>query len=82
MTEFSFFSELWSNPQLKPLLIEFMPNWIKAMTPEGKPVEEAKIEDFLQQQPLIKFPYFTGGEVDAQKIKTFVEQINQLTYNP
>ena len=82
MTEFSFFSELWSNPQLKPLLIEFMPNWIKAMTPEGKPVEEAKIEDFLQQQPLIKFPYFTGGEVDAQKIKTFVEKINQLTYNP
>lgn len=82
MTEFSFFSELWSNPQLKPLLIEFMPNWIKAMTPEGKPVEEAKIEDFLQQQPLIKFPYFTGGEIDAQKIKTFVEQINQLTYNP
>ena len=82
MSEFSFFSELWSNPQLKPLLIEFMPNWIKAMTPEGKPVEEAKIEDFLQQQPLIKFPYFTGGEVDAQKIKTFVEQINQLTYNP
>jgi beta-glucosidase len=82
MTEFSFFSELWSNPQLKPLLIEFMPNWIKAMTPEGNPVEEAKIEDFLQQQPLIKFPYFTGGEVDAQKIKTFVEQINQLTYNP
>ena len=82
MTEFSFFSELWSNPQLKPLLIEFMPNWIKAMTPEGKSVEEAKIEDFLQQQPLIKFPYFTGGEVDAQKIKTFVEQINQLTYNP
>ena len=82
MTVFSFFSEFWSNPQLKPLLIEFMPKWIKAMTPEGKPVEEAKIEDFLQQQPLIKFPYFTGGEVDEQKIKAFIEQINQLTYNP
>jgi beta-glucosidase len=82
MTEFSFFSELWGNPQLKPLLIAFMPKWIKAMTPEGKPVEEAKIEDFLQQQPLIKFPYFTGGEVDEQAIKSFVEQINQLTFNP
>jgi beta-glucosidase len=82
MTEFSFFSEFWSNPQLKPLLIAFMPKWIKAMTPEGKPVEEAKIEDFLQQQPLIKFPYFTGGEVDEQKIQAFVEQINQLTFNP
>ena len=82
MTVFSFFSEFWSNPQLKPLLIEFMPKWIKAMTPEGKPVEEAKIEDFLQQQPLIKFPYFTGGEVDEQKIKAFIEHINQLTYNP
>ena len=82
MTMFSFFSEYWENPQLKPLLIEFMPNWIKAMTPEGKPVEEAKIEDFLQQQPLIKFPYFTGGEVDEQKIKAFVEQTNKLTFNP
>ena len=82
MTQFSFFSELWNNPQLKPLLIEFMPKWIKAMTPEGKPVEEAKIEDFLQQQPLIKFPYFTGGEVDEQKIKAFVEQTNKLTFNP
>ena len=82
MTEFSFFSEFWSNPQLKPLLIAFMPKWIKAMTPEGKPVEEAKIEDFLQQQPLIKFPYFTGGEVNEQKIQAFVEQINQLTFNP
>ena len=82
MTEFSFFSEFWSNPQLKPLLIAFMPKWIKAMTPEGKPVEEAKIEDFLQQQPLIKFPYFTGGEVDEQKVQAFVEKINQLTFNP
>lgn len=82
MSNFSFFSEFWSNPQLKPLLIAFMPNWIKAMTPEGKPVEEAKIEDFLQQQPLIKFPYFTGGEVDEQKIQAFVEQINKLTFNP
>lgn len=82
MTEFSFFAELWSNPQLKPLLIDFMPKWIKAMTPEGKPVEEAKIEDFLQQQPLIKFPYFTGGEIDEQQIKAFVNKINQLTFNP
>ena len=82
MTKFSFFSEFWTNPQLKPLLIAFMPKWIKAMTPEGKPVEEAKIEDFLQQQPLIKFPYFTGGEVDEQKIQAFVEKINQLTFNP
>ena len=82
MTEFSFFAELWNNPQLKPLLIDFMPKWIKAMTPEGKPVEEAKIEDFLQQQPLIKFPYFTGGEVNEQQIKVFVDQINQLTFNP
>jgi beta-glucosidase len=82
ITEFSFFSELWSNPQLKPLLIDFMPKWIKALTPEGKTLEEAKIEDFLQQQPLIKFPNFTGGEVDEQQIMDFVDQINQLTFNP
>jgi beta-glucosidase len=82
MTEYSFFSEIWNNPQLKPLLIDFMPKWIKAMTPDGKQVEEAKIEDFLQQQPLIKFPYFTGGEVDDSQIKAFVQKINRLTFKP
>jgi beta-glucosidase len=81
-TEYSFFAEFWNNPELKPLLIDFIPKWVKAMTPEGKPVEEAEFEDFLQQQPLIKLPYFTGGEVDHAQIQAFIERANKLTYSP
>ena len=81
-TEYSFFAEFWNNPELKPLLIDFIPKWAKAMTPEGKSVEEAEFEDFLQQQPLIKLPYFTGGEVDHAQIQAFIEQANKLTYTP
>ena len=81
-TEYSFFAEFWNNPQLKPLLIELMPAWIKSLTPEGKPLEEARIEDFLQQQPLIKLPYFTQGEVSEENIKAFLDRCNKLTYSP
>ena len=81
-TEYSFFAEFWNNPQLKPLLIELMPAWIKSLTPEGKPLEEARIEDFLQQQPLIKLPYFTRGEVSEANIKAFLDRCNKLTYSP
>jgi len=82
MNEYSFFSEFWSNPQLKPLLIELMPQWIKSLTPEGKNLEEADIQDFLQQQPIIKFPYFTLGEVDKEKIRAFIERCNKLRFFP
>ena len=81
-TEYSFFAEFWNNPQLKPLLIELMPAWIKSLTPEGKPLEEARIEDFLQQQPLIKLPYFTRGEVSEANIKAFLDRCNKLAYSP
>ena len=81
-TEYSFFAEFWNNPKLKPLLIDFIPKWVEAMTPEGKPVEEAVFEDFLQQQPLIKLPYFTSGEVNHSQIQDFIERCNQLTYSP
>ena len=80
--EYSFFAEFWNNPELKPLLIDFIPKWIKSLTPEGKPIEEARIEDFLQQQPLIKLPYFTGGEVNHEQIRAFIERCNKLTYSP
>ena len=82
MTEYSFFAEFWNNPQLKPLLIKLMPNWIGTLTPEGKSLEEADIHDYLQQQPMVKFPYFTSGEVNKEKIQTFVEKINELQFSP
>jgi beta-glucosidase len=81
-TEFSYFYDFWHNPQLKPHLIELMPNWIQEMAGPDQAPEGAQIDDFLEQQPLIKYPYFTGGEVDHADIKAFVEKCNQLTYTP
>ena len=81
-SEFSFFREFWSNPELRPLLIELMPNWVHSHVGDGQPPEQAAIQDFILDQPLIKFPYFTGGEVDAGQIRAFVEQCNSMTFTP
>ena len=72
----------WSNPQLKPLLIELMPGWIGSQVADGQPLEAAVIQDFLQDQPMIKFPYFTLGEVDAGQIRAFIASCNELTFTP
>ena len=79
---YSFFREFWSNPDLKPLLIDLMPTWIGSHTPAGMSPADANIQDFLQDQPIIKFPYFTGGEVDAAMIAEFIARCNALTYTP
>ena len=82
LSEYSFFRELWSNPQLKPLLVELMPKWLASQVAEGQPLEEAGIQDFLQDQPMIKFPYFTGGEVSAEQVRGLIARCNQMTYTP
>jgi beta-glucosidase len=81
-SQYSFFREFWSNPELKPLLIELMPKWLGSNVAEGKPPEEAVIHDFLQDQPMIKFPYFTMGEVNAEQIKAFIAECNSMTFTP
>jgi beta-glucosidase len=81
-SQYSFFREFWSNPELKPLLIELMPKWLGSHIGEGKPLEEAVIQDFLQDQPMIKFPYFTMGEVNVEQIKEFIAECNSMTFTP
>jgi len=81
-SEYSFFREFWSNPELKPLLIELMPKLLGSQAGDGKPLEEAVIQDFVQDQPMIKFPNFTMGEVSAEQIKAFIAQCNAMTYTP
>lgn len=81
-SEYSFFREFWSNPELKPLLIELMPTWFASQVGDGALLEEAVIEDFIQDQPLIKFPYFTAGEVNADQVKAFIARCNGMTYTP
>ncbi len=81
-SEYSFFREFWSNPELKPLLIELMPKWFASHVGDGQPLEDAEIQDFIQDQPLVKFPYFTAGEVNADQIKAFVVRCNTMTFTP
>jgi len=80
--EFTFFRVLWEDDQTRPLLIEWMPAWIGSHAAEGEPPSEAEIPDFLLDQPLLKFPYFTGGEVTRQQIDALIEKCNTMTYSP
>jgi hypothetical protein len=41
-----------------------------------------KIPPFLLEQPLIKFPYITAGEVSKQQIDDLIERANQRTFTP
>ena len=80
--EYSFFREFWNNEDTKALLIELMPEWIGGQVQEGESVAEANIHGFLQDQPIIKFPYFTAGEITSKQIAAFLEKCNALTYTP
>ena len=82
LSEYTFFREIWSDPQLQPLLIELMPEWLGGHVAEGQPLEEAVIQDFIQDQPMIKFPYFTGGEVSAAGVRGLIARCNEMTYTP
>ena len=81
-SEYSFFREFWSNPELKPLLVELMPEWLDSLAGDGRPPEEAVVQDFLQDQPMIKFPYFTMGEVSAEQVEAFIARCNALSFTP
>jgi beta-glucosidase len=82
LSEYSFLRELWSNPDLKPLVVEFMPAWLQSQAPDGGAPEAAEIAPFLLDQPLIKFPQFTAGEVIRADIDTLVERANAMTFIP
>jgi beta-glucosidase len=81
-TQYSFFREIWSNPELKPMLIELMPNWLRSQAPDGRSASQARVENFLQDQPMIKFPAITLGEIDAEDVKAFIQRCNSLTFTP
>ena len=80
--EYTFLRVLWENEQTKPLLIDLMPDWIGSHTAAGSPLEEADIQDFLLDQPLIKLPYFTAGEVTRERVAAMIEACNAMTYRP
>jgi beta-glucosidase len=80
--EYSFLSEFWNNPELQPLVIELMPKWLGLFKGKSKSLADAKIPHFLVEQPLVKFPAFTGGEVTSAAIADLIQRANQLTFTP
>lgn len=80
--EYTFFRALWEDEKTQPVLIEYLPNWIASQTAEGKPLKEAEIQPFLMDQPLIKLPYFTAGEVSKKEVMELIARCNRMTYRP
>ena len=80
--EYTFFIDYWENEQTREYIKELIPNWLEANTPEGKSLDEATIDAFISHQPIIKFPYFTGGEITRKEVRELVEKCRDLTYQP
>jgi len=80
--EYTFFIDYWENEQTREYIKELMPNWLEANKPEDTPLDEVTIDAFIAYQPIIKFPYFTGGEITRQEVRELVEKCKGLTYQP
>ncbi len=80
--KYTFAKELWDNPDARELLKEYMPNWIKGWTPEGKSMDEANIPGFFMEHPMIKFPYITHNEITHEEVDELIERCKSITYTP
>ena len=59
-----------------------MPKWLGQFTAPGRPLAAADIHPFLIEQPLVKLPYITGGEVTGEDIQGLIERASRLTFTP
>ena len=80
--EYSFLSEFWNKPELKPMILELMPGWLASLPGAPASLADVEIPPFLVEQPLVKLPLFTAGEVSAEQIADLIERANQLTFTP
>ena len=80
--EFTFLEAYWANETTREFLKEMIPNSLKAFNPDNRPIDEIQIDPFIGAQPVIKLPYFTGGEASAADVKALVEKCKGLTYTP
>jgi beta-glucosidase len=80
--EYTFFIDYWENEQTREYIKELIPQWLEANTPEGQSLDEVTFDAFMAYQPIIKFPYFTGGEITREEVMELVEKCQGLTYQP
>jgi beta-glucosidase len=80
--EFTFFRKLWENGQTRPLLIEYVPEWIGSFAADHQGLNEANIPPFLLDQPLVKLPFIAAGEITPEQVGALIERCNEMTYRP
>ena len=80
--EFTFFRTYWANKQTRELLKIAIPKWIKGFTPEGKTADDANFFDFIIDQPLMKLPIISGGEISEDQVRELVQKSKSFTYIP
>ncbi|MBN2659085.1 MAG: glycoside hydrolase family 3 C-terminal domain-containing protein [Spirochaetales bacterium] len=71
--EFTFISALWNNEATRAELCRAVPRWISLFTPEGAALKDADMVPFLLDQPLIKLPHFTDGEINVEGVFRLIE---------
>jgi beta-glucosidase len=80
--EYTFLETLWAREDTRNMLIEMMPNTIKALNSENVPLDEVNIDPFIAAQPIIKLPYMSGGEVTHEDIIKLLDRCKDMTYTP
>lgn len=80
--EYTFFSEYWNHLETREMLKELVPKWIGGFVPEGKTLDEANFHDFFIQQPILKLPYISHGEITHEQVMELVQKCSRMTFVP
>ncbi|MEJ2594606.1 MAG: glycoside hydrolase family 3 C-terminal domain-containing protein, partial [bacterium] len=80
--EYTFLEEFWAHESTRQMIIDLIPNALKTLNTENKPMDEFQFDHFIGAQPVIKLPYFSGGEASYEDIMELVEKTRNLTYTP
>jgi beta-glucosidase len=80
--EYTFLETFWAREDTRNMIIEMLPNTIRALNPGDVPLDEVVIDHFIAAQPIIKLPYFSGGEVTHEDIVKLLERCKEMTYTP
>jgi len=82
LDEYCFISTMWKHMETRKALCDAVPDWLQPVIPPGKTIEEARIDPFLIEQPIIKLPHLTAGEITDEGVRDLVEKCRIMTWIP
>lgn len=80
--EYTFVKAFWEHEGTRALLKEMASEWLQSTTVGGMTVEQALQTPFIGDQPIIKLPRFSGGQVTKAQVQELVEQTKDMTFTP